>query len=57
MVTWKERAHEVPNHQDVSDPETIEALQNYGLLKYFQVPSMKEHIRLLEYIIGMCDPE
>ena len=35
----------------------MDALQNCGLLKYFQVPAMKAHIRLLEYIIGTWDPD
>ena len=53
MVIWKEREHEIMDFQDVSDPATIEALQNYGLLKYFRVPEMKAYICLLEYIIDM----
>ena len=56
MVIWKEREHEVPNAQVVNDPTTIEALRNCGLLKYFWIPGMKEHVRLLEYIINMWDP-
>ena len=55
MVIWKEREHQVPYHQAPNDPGTIEALQNCGLLKYFRVPGIKAHIRLLEYIIGMWD--
>ena len=39
----------------VSDPTTIEALLNYGLLKYFRVSSMRAYICLLEYIIDMWD--
>ena len=55
MVIWKEREHEVLENQAANDPATIEALRNCGLLKYFRVPGMKAHIRLLEYIIGMWD--
>ena len=57
MVIWKEREHETTDFQYVSDPTTIEALQNCGLLKYFWLPNMKAYIRLLEYIIDMWDPE
>ena len=53
MVIWKEREHEVPYFQAISDPTTVEALLNCGLLKYFRVPGMKAYVRLLEYIIGM----
>ena len=57
MVIWKEREHEIPDTQAVNDPLMVEALRNFGLLKYFCVPGMKAHIRLLEYIINMWDPE
>ena len=57
MVIWKERENEVPYFQVVSDPTTIEALLNRGLLKYFIVPGMKFYVCLLEYIIGMWDPD
>ena len=57
MVIRKKREHEVPEHQAASDPATIESLRNWKLLKYFQVHGMKAHIRLLEYIIGMWDPD
>ena len=53
MVIWKEREHEVPDNQDANDLATIEALQNYRLLKYLWIPRMKKHIQLLEYIIDM----
>ena len=54
MVIWKEREHEIQENQDANDPATIDALQ---LLKYFQVPGMKAHAQLLEYIIDMWDPK
>ena len=37
MVIWKEREDEIADFQAVSDPTTIEALLNCGLLKYFRV--------------------
>ena len=57
MVIWKEREHEVPNNQAANDPATIEALRNSRLLKYFWIPGMKAHVRLLEYIIDMWDAD
>ena len=57
MAIWKEREHETTKFQVVSDPTTIEALLNCGLLKYFRVPGMKAYIPLLEYIIDMWDPK
>ena len=56
MVIWKEREHEVLDNQAANDPTTIEALWNCGLLNYFWIPGMKEHIWLLEYIKDMWDP-
>ena len=47
MVIWKEREHEMADFQAISDPATVEALQNCGLLKYFRVPGMKAYIHLL----------
>ena len=57
MVIWKEREHELPDNQAANDPATIKALRNCGILKYFQIPWMKAHIRLLEHIIDMWDPD
>ena len=57
MVIWKEWEHEVLDFQAVNDPAIVEALQNYGLLKYFRVPGMKAYVRLLEYMIDMWDLE
>ena len=57
IVIWKEREHEVLYHQAINDPAIVEVLRKCGLLKYFRVPHMKAHIRLLEYIIGMWDPD
>ena len=57
MVIWKERDHETEDFQVVSDPATIEALKNYGLLKYFRVLGMKAYNHLLAYIIYMWDIE
>ena len=55
MVIWKEREHETEDFQAVSDPTTIEALLNCGLLKYFSVLGMRSYVHVLEYIIDMWD--
>ena len=34
----------------------MEALRNYGFLKYFRVLGMKSYICLLDYIIDLWDP-
>ena len=57
MVISKELEHEMKDFQVVSDPSTVEALLNCGLLKYFRVPGMKAYIHLLKYIIDTWDIE
>ena len=57
MVIWKEMEHEVLDAQAVNDPNTIEALLNCELLKYFWIPGIKAHVQMLEYIINMWDPD
>ena len=57
MVIWKECEHETTKFQVVSDPTTIEAVHNCGLLKYLRVLGRNPYIHILEYIIAMWDPE
>ena len=57
MVIWKEHEHEIEDLQAVSDPTTIEALLNCGLLKYFRVLGMRAYVHLLEYIIDTWNPD
>ena len=56
-MIWKERENEVPENKASNGQATIDALWNYGLLKYFRIPGMKAHVRLLEYIIDIWDPD
>ena len=48
MVIWKERTHDDEDAAAKRNPIGIVALQNYGILKFFQTPSMVSHERLLE---------
>ena len=57
VLEWRERDHEEDNTMVGNRPPTIAALRNYGLLKYFRIPGMRDQIRLLEYLVRMWDPD
>ena len=57
IVIWKEREHELDDIRGGNDTGTVAALHGCGLLKFFNVPSMRSHVRLLEYILRMWNPE
>ena len=57
MVIWKEREHDIGDIRGANDVGTVAALCRSGLLKSFNVPSMRSHVRLLEYILRMWNPE
>jgi hypothetical protein len=38
-----------------NDSGTIATLQDFGLLKFFRIPSMRAQVRLLEYLVHMWD--
>ena len=56
MVVWKERQHEDYDVRVGAYAGYIVSLRGCGLLKFFHVPSMRYHVRLLEYIIRMWNP-
>jgi hypothetical protein len=55
VLEWRERENEENNAIAGNHPPTIVALRNYGLLKYFRIPSMRAQVRLLEYLVHMWD--
>ena len=57
MVTWKQRQHDDDNACAARAVASIAALWVYGLLKFFHVPIMLSHVRLIEYIRRMWNPE
>ena len=56
MVIWKERTHDDKDAAAKMNLVCVAALRNYGLLKFFQTPSMVSHERLLEHILRMWNP-
>jgi len=53
MVDWKEREHEDIDTQAIVDPNCLEALRNYGLLKFFLTLGMQAQPKLLWYLISL----
>ena len=53
MVILKSREHELDDLRGGNDVGTVPVLCGCGLLKLFNVPSMRSHVRLLEYILRM----
>ena len=57
MVIWKERTHDDEDATAERNPLCILALQNCGILNFFQTPSMVSHEILLEHILRMWNLE
>jgi hypothetical protein len=55
MIGWKECEHEFDEIVALQIPRVREALQNYRLLKYFNLQNMRKEVLLLEYLIGLWD--
>jgi hypothetical protein len=57
MLEWREREHELEDQIALNDPNTMAALQNCGLEKFFKLSSMRAQVPLLEYLVKMWDPD
>ena len=55
MLEWREREHEEEDVIAGNDPGTVATLQECGLLNFFRIPSMRDQLRLLEYLVHMWD--
>ena len=55
-LTWREREHEEEDMIALHDPVIVNALRNYGLLKFFHISSMRQQINLLQYLLDAWDP-
>jgi hypothetical protein len=56
MFEWKEHEHERDDVVALRDQNTITALRNCGLLKFFKIQNMRKELMLLEHLIQMWDP-
>ena len=57
MVVWKERKHDLDDITGENYQGTVHSLRECGLLKIFKVPSMRQQLRLLQYILRMWNPK
>jgi hypothetical protein len=57
VLEWREREHEDDNSATKNHPQTIAALRDCSLLKYFRIPGMRAQVRLLEHLVWMWDPD
>ena len=55
VIEWREREHEGADNEALNHPDTIDALRQCGLLKYFQISSMRSETSLLQLLIGYWD--
>lgn len=56
MIEWKEREHEAAEMEALHNPGTIQALRNYGLLKFFDTHDMRRYNALMDRLVHMWDP-
>ena len=47
LIEWREREHEGTENEALNVPDTINILRQCGLLKYFQISSMRSKTLLL----------
>ena len=57
MVIWKEREHDLDDVQATNSTNTILALRECGILKFFRILDTRDHVRLLDHLIWMWGPE
>jgi hypothetical protein len=55
MLEWRERKHELNENPTMDDPLTLDALRNYGLLKFFLRKNMWAQPTMLQNLVNMCD--
>ena len=55
IIEWKEQEHEAEDMATLHDPNTIEALRNHILLKYFKTQRIRKQVFLPEHLISMWD--
>lgn len=56
-LEWKERGHKLNDQAALGDQAAMDALRNYGLLKFFMCPGMWAQPLLLERLVAMWDAD
>lgn len=57
MIEWRERENEDVDCRILNNPPSMAALRNCGLVKFFEVPSMRAQPALLQHIINLWDAD
>lgn len=57
MIEWKEREHEATEMAALHSLVCIQALRNYGLLKFFRTHNMRKQVGLLDKLIHTWNPD
>ena len=57
VIEWREQEHEGANKKALNHPDTVNALRQCGLLKYFHISAMRSETSLLQLLIGYWDPD
>ena len=47
VIEWRVHEHEGANNEALNHPDIVDALRQCGLLKYFQISSMRSETSLL----------
>ena len=55
VLEWREREHKDMDRYALRDAPTLQALQQYGLLKLYCTSCMRDNVCLLEHLISYWD--
>lgn len=56
VIEWRECEHEVDDNDALQDPDTVSSLCQCGLLKYYQITTMRMQHEMLQMPIGYWNP-
>lgn len=56
-ISWREHEHSAIDNEVMQDQQSLDVLQNCGLLKFFKMPNMKSNVRLLEMLVNYWEPK
>lgn len=57
VIEWREREHQGAYNEALNNPDTIDALRQCVILKYFYISSMRLETSLLQLLIGYWNPD
>ena len=55
MIEWKEREHGEEDEMAMENEACMNALQDYGLKKFFLTPCLRAQPELLQYLVSIWD--